>query len=91
VKAGVRGQPDQLVVGDEWRADAACRFPPQGLGPDDWFEYRQKIADRERVRLAMAVCGECPVREECLAYAINTRQPWGIWGGKTADERDIGY
>lgn len=32
---------------------------------------------------------ECPVRETCLAFAIETAEPFGIWGGMTAEERTV--
>ncbi len=35
---------------------------------------------------ALAMCGICPAREACLAYAVNTAQVFGIWGGKTQRE-----
>jgi WhiB family redox-sensing transcriptional regulator len=35
---------------------------------------------------ALAMCGICPVREPCLAYAVETGQMFGIWGGKTQAE-----
>lgn len=36
---------------------------------------------------ALAICGRCPVRAECLDWALTTRQDHGILGGRTADER----
>jgi WhiB family redox-sensing transcriptional regulator len=36
---------------------------------------------------AVQVCRRCPVEAECLAWALNTRQSFGVWGGKTPDER----
>lgn len=35
------------------------------------------------------VCGGCPLRELCLEYALETREPWGIWGGTTPQERGV--
>jgi WhiB family redox-sensing transcriptional regulator len=29
------------------------------------------------------------VRAECAAYALNTREPYGVWGGLTEHERVI--
>jgi WhiB family redox-sensing transcriptional regulator len=34
------------------------------------------------VELAKSLCGTCPVRAECLASAIERREPWGVWGGQ---------
>ena len=36
---------------------------------------------------ATAICNECPVKIDCLEYAINTNQDSGIWGGTTEEER----
>jgi WhiB family redox-sensing transcriptional regulator len=37
-------------------------------------------------RVAKAICAKCPVRIECLNYAMRVRVREGIWGG--ASERD---
>ena len=34
------------------------------------------------VELATALCQACPVRTECLAGALERREPWGVWGGE---------
>ncbi len=34
------------------------------------------------VELAKALCQDCPVRLECLAGALERREPWGVWGGQ---------
>jgi WhiB family redox-sensing transcriptional regulator len=34
------------------------------------------------VELAKAICQACPVRVECLAGALERREPWGVWGGE---------
>ena len=44
---------------------------------------------------AKAVCSRCPVREKCLAYALELESqghnrsygPFGVWGGLSAHER----
>jgi WhiB family transcriptional regulator, redox-sensing transcriptional regulator len=34
------------------------------------------------VELAKSLCQTCPVRAECLAGALERREPWGVWGGQ---------
>ncbi len=34
------------------------------------------------VELAKSLCRTCPVRAECLAGALDRREPWGVWGGE---------
>jgi WhiB family redox-sensing transcriptional regulator len=36
---------------------------------------------------AKAVCAGCPVRIDCLNYAIETGQAAGVWGGVSEEER----
>ncbi|MGA0803208.1 MAG: WhiB family transcriptional regulator, partial [Ilumatobacteraceae bacterium] len=36
---------------------------------------------------AKQVCDECPVKIECLDFAIETNQDSGIWGGTSEEER----
>ena len=45
--------------------------------PQLWFAERP-----EQVELAKALCRECPLRQECLAGALERREPWGVWGGQ---------
>ncbi len=45
--------------------------------PDLWFA--DTPAELER---AKALCGDCPIRAECLAGARARREPWGVWGGE---------
>ena len=37
---------------------------------------------------AKEVCMRCPVRTECAAHALAVREPYGVWGGLTEDERE---
>jgi WhiB family redox-sensing transcriptional regulator len=34
------------------------------------------------VELAKQLCTTCPVMQECLAGALERREPWGVWGGQ---------
>ena len=36
---------------------------------------------------ARQVCAACPVRQQCLEYALSNRITSGIWGGLTERER----
>ena len=41
----------------------------------------------EQIEAAKAVCEECPVKERCLQFALETNQDSGIWGGTSEEER----
>ncbi|MEY9894777.1 WhiB family redox-sensing transcriptional regulator [Catenulispora sp. MAP12-49] len=68
-----------------WFARAACRQAAWRL----FFEAEgEGAAPRaRRIRAAKAVCAECPVRRECLLFALAKQERYGIWGGFTARER----
>lgn len=36
---------------------------------------------------ARSFCNECPVIKDCLTYALQNDERFGIWGGFTAEER----
>jgi len=61
-----------------WRAAAACR---QGGDPDAFF------ANGSVPKVARTVCGRCPVRAECLAWALDHDVRFGVWGGLSARQR----
>lgn len=67
--------PDGTALG--WMGEAACK----GVDPDLMF------LDGAEQHAAKRVCRPCPVRFECLAYALDNRVEWGVWGGKTERER----
>ncbi|MDF1594847.1 MAG: WhiB family transcriptional regulator [Acidimicrobiia bacterium] len=73
---------DTLVeIGREWRELAAC------AGREDDLFFPVNEAEKSFVNAAKAVCAGCPVKADCLAYAIETGQTEGIWGGLTSMER----
>jgi WhiB family transcriptional regulator, redox-sensing transcriptional regulator len=41
----------------------------------------------EEVASAKQVCGGCEVSGPCLEFALETRQEFGVWGGRDEDER----
>jgi hypothetical protein len=70
----------------DWRARAECA----GRDTDIFYGAdgtRGRPVARSYEQRAKAICRRCPVARECLAYAIRTNEPWGIWGGLTPDER----
>ncbi|WP_030234818.1 WhiB family transcriptional regulator [Streptomyces sp. NRRL S-350] len=76
------GAPEQHWT---WPAEAACRTGDSSvfLGRAD-----EGGADlEERRRAAKAVCAGCAVRVECRRHALATREPYGIRGGLTEEER----
>jgi WhiB family transcriptional regulator, redox-sensing transcriptional regulator len=55
-----------------WMEFGTCRehspnvfFPTDGVG----------------VEVAKRICATCPVREQCLEYAVDNRIEHGVWGG----------
>jgi WhiB family redox-sensing transcriptional regulator len=68
------------VIDMNWRHHAACRHED----PELFFPLSPAT-----VTQAKTVCGECPVRAACLAYACATGQDAGIWGGMTEEERRV--
>ena len=67
-----------LAASDAWMDSALCAqtdpelfFPEQG----------------DAAYAAKKVCRSCPVRAECLEYALTNDVPFGVWGGLSARER----
>lgn len=58
------------------------------VDPDLWTAERDEPAAALRSE-AIAVCQSCPIRAECLRYALDERIFSGIWGGTTGRERKI--
>jgi WhiB family redox-sensing transcriptional regulator len=73
----------------EWQLDGACRtadpqlfFHPEGeRGP----------ARQKRDAAAVQVCAGCPVLQQCREHALTVREPYGVWGGLTEDDREAVY
>lgn len=73
-----------------WQERGACRgLPPELWDPLDGEETRvkgPKPRDHPRIQEALRHCAVCPVRSECLAWAVAGREQ-GVWGGEYL-ERD---
>ena len=66
-----------------WRDRAACR----DSDPNLFFPVGTTGTALEEVEAAKALCRTCPVRAECLAFALETNQEAGVWGGASEEER----
>lgn len=64
---------------DFWREGAAC----SNRTDVDFF----RADDPGEVARARAICAGCDVLDDCLAFAIETNQSNGVWGGQTPEER----
>ena len=67
-----------LVAPEPWMVDAACT----SVDPELFFPTRGESVDE-----AKAVCRGCPVRGECLEYALGRGEKYGLWGGASERER----
>jgi len=76
--------PAEREGGIEWRRSAACR----DVDPEIFFPDAESDAERRMAR-AKAICARCPVREQCRQDAIERREPAGIWGGTTPEQRVV--
>lgn len=75
--------PDADLTPD-WRSWAACR----GEDTELFFTEGSTAAAITRRGEAKSICCQCPVRSDCLAWALAARLTYGIYGGHTAKERE---
>lgn len=68
-----------------WEQRGLCR-----RADPTWFFPPSYHNNTPLVRAAKNVCSACPVRDECLAYALDNPELTvdGIWGGLTPRERN---
>lgn len=65
-------------VENEWQEQALCaQTDPEAFFPDKGGSTRE----------AKRICQACPVRDECLEYALANDERFGIWGGLSERER----
>ncbi|MFD2674543.1 WhiB family transcriptional regulator [Gulosibacter bifidus] len=69
-------------VGDDnplaWQADALCaQTDPEAFFPEKGGSTRD----------AKMICQSCEVRAQCLEYALERDERFGIWGGYSERER----
>jgi WhiB family transcriptional regulator, redox-sensing transcriptional regulator len=70
--------PSNPILDEEWKNRGSC----SGVNPALFYPESQAST-----KDAKKVCGSCPVRYECLEFAIEKGEKFGIWGGLTARER----
>lgn len=66
-----------------WRSQAICR----DTDPDLFFPIGTTGQALVQIDRAKEVCGVCPVKSDCLEYALETNQDSGIWGGLDEEQR----
>jgi WhiB family redox-sensing transcriptional regulator len=71
------------IPGWDWRQLAACRH----ADPELFFPVSASGPSLDQITQAKAICAGCPVRQQCLAFALGTRQDHGVWGGMSEEER----
>jgi len=68
------------VEGESWQYKARCRS--LSIDPEIFFPQLGGS-----IREAIRVCEPCPVRLECLEYALRIDERYGVWGGKSNTQR----
>jgi WhiB family redox-sensing transcriptional regulator len=58
-------------------ADLRTDLPCWSFDPELFFA--ESPAD---VEYAKTICTDCPIKADCLAGALERREPWGVWGGE---------
>ena len=71
----------ELLEIQRWMKDAACKGNTEG----DWFP--EQPGRTPAIKIAMDICNQCAVKQECLDYAMARPQLHGIWGGLSARKR----
>jgi len=70
---------------ETWRRYAACQNRPQ----EWWFPEGDRGEALQHLQAGKRIClNECPVREECLDYALGRGEKFGTWGGLSEKELD---
>ncbi|MFE5700535.1 WhiB family transcriptional regulator [Rhodococcus koreensis] len=75
-------EPEEL----NWRLAATCRL----VSPALFFHPTNERGPKrhKRIHEAKKICSQCPVQRPCRDYALAVREPFGIWGGMSEEDRD---
>lgn len=85
----LQGNVARTAHGWDWQLQGSCRQ----ASPETFFhpEGERGTKRRSRDEQARAICVGCPVIEACREHALSVREPFGVWGGLTEDERERIY
>lgn len=72
----------------EWQRDALCGRVEQTAEAQRQYADRFFPTGRPSPVFKKQMCGQCPVRQECLSHALAYDEP-GVWGGTTQKEREL--
>jgi WhiB family redox-sensing transcriptional regulator len=78
LRAGGRVRELRLEKPPAWTVGALCAQ----TDPEAFFPEKGGTT-----RFAKRICAGCPVRVQCLDYAMETRERFGVWGGLSERER----
>jgi WhiB family transcriptional regulator, redox-sensing transcriptional regulator len=67
----------------QWRAAGACL----SADPDLFYPITSGRGVTSETRMALRICAGCPVRQQCLDFAMRSPEVHGIWGGTTPADR----
>ena len=74
------------TLSTEWQQRGRCRaIDSEIFFPPPHFEHKPEREAREAQ--AKAICADCPVRVECLTWALEVREAHGVWGGASEGDR----
>ena len=73
----------------DWQLLAACR----GEDPSAFFhpDGERGPARAAREKAAKAICNTCPIKTKCADHALEVREPYGVWGGLSEEDREVIY
>lgn len=72
------GYDDLLRAIDEAGNEVPCQADPSAFFPETGNSHY----------VAKELCRLCPVKLECLEYALGANETYGVWGGLGPDERE---
>ena len=80
-----RRLPSQALDNWGWQGHGACR--DTGIAVFFHPEFERGSSREARNAAAKAICGRCPVLQQCREYALTARETYGTWGGLDELER----